>query len=76
MDPSNGGDTFCVAPGCSVAQAAGCIERCDDTGVKATFCIGGAPLTIDCTTFAGADFTSCKSYHSKLLDKDVTQCAF
>jgi hypothetical protein len=76
VDPSNSVDKYCVAPGCSIAQAAGagCTEQCDDAGVNLTICVGGAPLTVDCTTAAGGAFTSCQSVQSKLLNKTLYQC--
>jgi hypothetical protein len=42
------GNAGCVLPGCSLNT--GCAEACDFNGIL-TVCVGGAPLTIDCTKY-------------------------
>lgn len=50
----------CVSPGCPPPKAP-CTEKCDGDHTI-TVCVGGAPLTIDCTTVGAAgEFTSCGS---------------
>ena len=52
---------YCTAPGCSVAQMTACKESCKDTKT-ATFCVGGAPLDVDCTKYG---FTACDVFGTK-----------
>jgi hypothetical protein len=47
--------SYCLAPGCSGADADDCTESC--SGSELTFCYGGAPVTIDCQDYG---FDSCK----------------
>jgi hypothetical protein len=47
------GTAACVAPGCAGTT---CVESCDDTTGIMTACVGGAPISIDCTTYG---FTGC-----------------
>ena len=48
--------TNCVSPGCTAAQQTACKESCESDRY-AHLCVGGAPLKVDCKTYA--DFTGC-----------------
>jgi hypothetical protein len=60
---------YCLAPGCSTANADACPESCN--GTLLTFCIGGAPVTVDCRDYG---FDTCRE---DVLDGfDVAVCSY
>ncbi len=57
-DPKN--EPFCVAPGCTLAQATNCAESC--TGSIAHLCYGGVSFDVDCTKYG---FNKCVGHDDK-----------
>ena len=53
---TSGGNTWCLAPGCTFADLGSCTESC--SGSRLTFCYGGAPYTVDCRNFGFASCTA------------------
>jgi len=63
---------YCLAPGCTTAQADACQESCDTTSATVTVCVGGASYKINCKSYG---FNTCGSYTSSTLGNFVS-CDF
>ncbi len=57
LDDAGGGQ--CRAPGCLPATAPSCVESCGADGHTMSVCVGGAPLSVDCTKYSS--FTACST---------------
>jgi hypothetical protein len=66
-DDAGTGD--CVAPGCTLDTVAACTEACGSDGKTISICIGGAPVTIDCSQYG---FSTC----NQSVDSSGTTYAF
>jgi hypothetical protein len=47
----DGGNGYCLAPGCTIDDSNNCTDTCAPDGKTMSLCVGGAPLLVDCTKY-------------------------